>query len=83
MLYVVQSSVPYMAGLYAESINSFAIIVQAIYGLTMFVAPTSTMLILGLEILNIPYKEWLKKSYKLVLELLAIIIVVVLVVIFL
>ncbi len=83
MLYVVQSSVPYMSGLYAESINSFAITVQAIYGLTMLVAPTSTMLILGLETLNIPYKEWLKKSYKLVLELLAIIFIVTLVVIFL
>lgn len=82
MLYVVQSTVPYMASLYADNINSLALLVQSIYGLTMFIAPTSTMMILGLETLNIPYKEWLKKSWKLVLELLAVIIVIILIVIF-
>lgn len=82
MLYVVQSTLPYMSSLYAEASNSLAIIVQAFYGLTSFVAPTSTMMILGLEYLGIPYKEWLKKSYKLVLELLAIVFIVILVVLF-
>ena len=42
----------------------------------MFVAPTSIAVILGLSYLNIPYKEWIKKTWKLVLTLFAIVVVV-------
>jgi uncharacterized ion transporter superfamily protein YfcC len=79
MIYVVQSTVQYIS---TESTNSLAIITQAIYGLTLIVAPTSTMVILGLGYLGIPYKEWLKTSWKLFLSLLAIILLVVIVVMF-
>ena len=72
MLYVVQSSVPYLSAFYTESVESLAIITQSLYGLTLFVAPTSTMLLLGLTYLEIPYKEWLKKSWKLLVELLVV-----------
>lgn len=47
-----------------------SILIQSIYGITMFVAPTSAMLILGLSYLNVSYKEWIKKTWKLVLILL-------------
>lgn len=82
MLYVAQSTLPLVSSIYADATNSLAILVQSLYGLTAFVAPTSTMMILGLEYLGIPYKEWLKNSYKLVLKLLAIIFIVILVVLF-
>ena len=82
MLYVVQSSVPYLSAFYTESAESLAIITQSLYGLTLFVAPTSTMLLLGLSYLEIPYKEWLKKSWKLLVELLVVILVVICVVVF-
>lgn len=82
MLYVVQSTLPYVSAVYPDYTNSLAIITQSIYGLTLFVAPTSTMLLLGLSYLDIPYKEWLKTSGKLVLELLAIIVLIILVVVF-
>ena len=82
MLYVVQSTLPLLSSVYADTTNSLAIITQSIYGLTSFVAPTSTMMLLGLSYLGISYKEWLKTSWKLVLELLAIILIIIAVVVF-
>ena len=52
------------------------VMTQSLYGLTMFVAPTSLFLILGLSYLDISYKKWLKFSWKLVLEILILIIIV-------
>lgn len=45
------------------------IMYQSLYYLVMLVGPTSVMLIFGLSYLNIPYKEWLKYIWRLVLEL--------------
>ena len=44
--------------------------------------PTSTMMILGLKYLDIPYKEWLKNAWKMCLTLLVIVLVVICVVVF-
>jgi uncharacterized ion transporter superfamily protein YfcC len=57
----------------------FNVMSQALYGLTMFVAPTSLFLILGLTYLEVPYCEWLKKTWKLVLALFLLIIIVIIV----
>ena len=46
------------------------------YGLTMLVAPTSVILMGILTYLDIPYTKWLKTVWKLVLELLAVLLVV-------
>lgn len=82
MLYLSSYILPIFAGTFTNTaeINSLAIMSQSLYGLTMFVAPTSVMLVLGLEYLKIPYKNWLKFSWKLVLELLAIIMIVTLII---
>ena len=40
----------------------------------MFVVPTSAALVLGLTYLNIPYTEWIKKTWKLALILFGIVI---------
>ncbi|MEG0798818.1 MAG: hypothetical protein RR228_02245 [Bacilli bacterium] len=79
MTYVAQCSVPYIAGIFPSdaALNSLALITQVFYGLTMFVAPTSTLLILGLEYAGIPYVEYLKKTWKLIVSLLIIIVIIV------
>ena len=82
MLYMVQSTIPYLNSFYADSANSLAIISQSIYGLTSMVAPTSILLVLGLEYLDISYKDWLKSSWKMLLALLGVILVVICVVVF-
>lgn len=49
---------------------------QALYGLTMFVAPTSLFLILGLTYLDVPYTLWLKRVWKLVVALFLLILII-------
>ena len=63
ILYVANYAVPQMASM-ASDTGLVAILGQAMYGVTMFVAPTSAMLVLGLTYLNIPYCEWLKRRQK-------------------
>lgn len=49
------------------------LITQAMYGLALMVAPTSSVLLFTLGILDIKYTEWFKKSWKLILELVLVI----------
>lgn len=82
ILYVIQSGLPYLVSSYPEATNSLAIITQSLHGLTLIIAPTSALMLVGLEYLGISYKEWLKTSWKLVLQLLAIILIVILIIVF-
>jgi uncharacterized ion transporter superfamily protein YfcC len=47
---------------------------KSIYGVVSLIAPTSLMLIIGLSYLNIPYCEYIKKMWKYILILLAVVI---------
>ena len=47
---------------------------QSIYGVVSLIAPTSLMLIIGLSYLDIPYSEYVKKMWKYILILLAVVI---------
>ena len=49
-----------------------AIIWQATYGFAMLFVPTSVILVLGLSYLNVSYFKWLKAIWKIVLELLVV-----------
>ena len=71
ILYLANYVIPQLA---AQDISStiIAILVQSLYGVTMFVAPTSIALVLGLSYLEIPYLEWIKKTWKLAVALLVI-----------
>ena len=75
MLYVANYVIPQIAAEGASKVVTGTLI-QGLYGVTMFVAPTSAVLVLGLTYLNIPYKEWLKKTWWLALALLVITMVV-------
>ena len=55
------------------------ILVQTIYGFTMFFAPTSVLLILGLNYLDIKYSSWLKFIFKFLIQLFILILVVLLI----
>lgn len=52
------------------------VITQGMYGLAHLFAPTSVVLLGTLSILDIPYQEWLKKSWKLILELFALLMII-------
>ena len=74
MLYMSNYAVQQIAGSGAS--NQVAqILSQGVYGVTMLIAPTSAVLVLGLSYLGISYKEWVKKSWVFVLCLLAVVVV--------
>ncbi len=60
----------------SASYPAIAVIFQSMYGFTMLFAPTSLILMLVLSYLDIPYSKWLKTIWKLILELLAILLIV-------
>ena len=75
ILYVANYVLPQIADKGASEIVN-TLLSQGVYGVTMFIAPTSAVLVFGLTYLNIPYKEWIKRTWKLVLGLFAIVLLV-------
>ena len=58
--------------LYAENIKQAVYVMQVMFGYTMLLVPTSVGLVIGLQLLGISYKEWLKENWKLLLSLLVV-----------
>ena len=77
-VYTAQSTLPYVTSIVTDSTlyPLLSVIFQAVYGLTMLVAPTSVILIGTLTYLDVSYTQWLKHIWKLFLELLVILVVV-------
>ena len=71
-LYSFQSVIPYLSSLVSGkgTFGIISVVYPAVYGLTMFVAPTSIMLMITLSYLGLSYKSWLKNIWRLVVELL-------------
>lgn len=51
-------------------------VLQSIYGLMMMILPTSLILISGLTMLGVSFKEWIKYIWRFVLQLLVIVIII-------
>ena len=77
-LYVFQSVLPYLASLVSKksTLATIGVVYQAMYGVTMLVAPTSVVLMTVLSYLGVSYKEWFNKIWKLLLELVILMIVI-------
>lgn len=52
------------------------LVMQTMHGLAMFVLPTSAILIGGLAALEVPYKDWIKYIWKLLLQVFVVAIVI-------
>ena len=76
MTYLIAYVVPQIA---MQDANSTVVMLlsQGLYGVTMLIAPTSVLLILGLSYLGIPYTEWIKKTWKYILIILAIVMIII------
>lgn len=77
-LYTFQSVLPYLSSL-VSSKSTYAIIgvvYQAMYGVTMLIAPTSVVLMSVLSYLGISYKEWFKRIWQLLLELIILLLII-------
>ena len=55
---------PYLAFAYSEHTEVISIVINSMYGLVQFIAPTSIMLMIGLAYLDIDYKTWFKHIWK-------------------
>ena len=78
ILYVANYAVPQLAEKASDPVL-VELLTQSIYGVVMFIAPTSALLVFGLEYLQLPYKEWVKNVWKLVLVLLAVSLIILLI----
>ena len=76
--YAFQLVVPYVSGITknAEAYNMIAIITQSMHGFAMLVAPTSLVLMGTLAYLKVSYLDWLKNTWKFLLELLVVFLVI-------
>jgi uncharacterized ion transporter superfamily protein YfcC len=59
-----------------EFYSVLVIVLQSVYGLMMLFIPTSMILIAGLSLCDISYKEWIKYIWKYLLQTLAVILVI-------
>ena len=77
-LYAINSTLPYLTSIVTNTkiYNVIWVLYQSITSLTLFVAPTSLLLLITLYYLEIPYGKWLKNIWKLVLEMLAVILII-------
>jgi len=76
-MYTFNSAVPYLISLVKDkSVYSIIwVVFQSIYGLAMFVAPTSLVLMVSLSYLNVSFKDWIKNIWKFVLEMIVILLI--------
>ena len=77
-LYTFQSVLPYLASLVSKksTLAIAGVVYQTMYGVTMLVAPTSVVLMTVLSYLGVSYKEWFKTVWKLLLELVILMIII-------
>lgn len=77
-LYAFQSVLPYLASLVSkkDTLAVIGVVYQAMYGVTMLVAPTSVVLMTVLSYLGVSYKEWFKNIWKLLLELVVVMLII-------
>lgn len=76
--YAFQSVLIYLASIVTDNTvyPVIGVIFQAMYGFTMLFAPTSVILMVVLSYLDIPYTKWIKTIWKLLLEVLVVLLIV-------
>ena len=76
--YSYQAFLPYLSSVVTstENYSLIGIITQGMYGLSTIFAPTSFILMTTLAYIGVSYKDWLKNIWKLLLELLVILLIV-------
>ena len=83
LFYSASSVIAYIVATFKDTTvyGLIAVIWQATYGFAMLFVPTSAVLIMGLSYLNVSYWKWLKAVWKLVLELLVVLLAIFLIIV--
>ncbi len=76
--YAFQSVLLYFTSVVSDTASypAVGVVFQAMYGFGVIFAPTSFILMIVLEYLDIPYTSWIKSIWKFLLELLAVLLIV-------
>lgn len=75
--YTLAANLAGILGVYeASHYPIIAFVIQTMYSIVMVVAPTSVFLLAGLSYLEIPYKDWIKYIWKVLLAIFGIVIVI-------
>ena len=75
--YAYQALLPYYASVVDASNYGLAgVIAQSMYGFTTLFAPTSLILMCTLAYLRVSYKDWLKNTWKILLELFVVLLII-------
>lgn len=69
-----------LTGSNVHVISLVSLIFKSMYGLVMMIAPTSVLLVTGLAYYKISYKEWIKNTWKFLLELFVVIVLIIIIV---
>ncbi len=81
MQYVMSLIGTYYAATFASNSSEMAMIIQMMFGLVSFFAPSSVILMLGLSYLDLPYKDWMKFIWKFLVALLLVIIIIIIIIV--
>lgn len=64
LYYLLTDMTGYLSGFDVTSLPVAGLLVQAVYGIGMMIFPTSAMLIAGLSLFDVSYKDWIKYIWK-------------------
>ncbi len=64
LYYLLANISTYISGFDAAALSNAGLLIQSVYGIAMLIFPTSVILIAGLSLFNISYKQWMKYIWK-------------------
>lgn len=67
LYYLLASLSTFVSGFDAVSLSIAGVLIQSVYAIGMLIFPTSVVLIAGLSLFDVSYKQWMKYIWKLIL----------------
>ena len=64
LYYLLANISTYISGFDAAALSNAGLLIQSVYGIGMLIFPTSVILIAGLSLFNVSYKQWMKYIWK-------------------
>ena len=76
LYYLLVTLSSFVSGYKGTDLNVAGLVIQSVYGIAMMIFPTSVILISGLSLFDVSYKDWIKYIWKFVLITLLLVLVV-------
>ncbi len=64
LYYLLAALTSFVSGFDAASLSVAGLLIQSVYGVAMLIFPTSVILVAGLSLFDVSYKEWMKYIWK-------------------